>query len=186
MKIGVYVGSFNPVHIGHKYIMDFLLEKGYVDKVIVIATQGYWDKNNLVDLEHRIHMLKFYESDRILVDDSLNNVEYTHQILNLLKAKYPSDEFYLIIGADNVPKFHLWKNVDEILKNKVLVLKRDDIDVEKYVNEFPEKDNFIVVEDFEKVDISSTCIRNDLDSKKEYLDKEVYHYIKRNRLYENE
>ena len=48
MKLGVYVGSFNPVHIGHKYIIDYLLNNKYVDKIIVIPTGNYWDKQTEV------------------------------------------------------------------------------------------------------------------------------------------
>ena len=60
MKIGVYVGSFNPVHVGHIKIVNHLLVN-YLDKVIIVPTGNYWNKNNLVDINHRISMLKFYE-----------------------------------------------------------------------------------------------------------------------------
>ena len=89
----------------------------------------------------------------------------------------------MIIGADNIPKFHLWKNISDILKNKVIVLNRDDINIDEYINKFKNKDNFIVIKDFKKVDISSTQIRNNLDENKELLDEKVYKYIKENKLY---
>ncbi len=53
MRIGVYVGSFNPIHRGHKYVMDYLLNNNIVDKVLIIPTGNYWDKNNLIDVEYR-------------------------------------------------------------------------------------------------------------------------------------
>ena len=183
MKLGIYVGSFNPVHIGHKYIMDYLINNKFLNKIIVIPTMNYWDKNNLIDIKDRINMLKFYESENIIINDILNNLEFTYEILESLKQEYKNCEFYLIIGADNIPKFHLWKNVDKILENKVIVLNRDNIDIDKYINKFEKKDNFIVVRDFERIDISSTSIRKNIEKNKNLLDKEVYKYIKDNNLY---
>ena len=183
MKLGIYVGSFNPVHKGHKYIIDYLLNSNILDKVIVITTGNYWDKQDLINIRDRINMFKFYESDKVIVNDTLNNIKYTYEIINALKKEYKNDKLYLIIGADNIPKFHLWKNVKDILKNKVIVLNRNDIDVEKYINEFIEKDNFIIIKDFKRVDISSTQIRNNLEENKELLDEKVYKYIKDYNLY---
>ena len=183
MKIGVYVGSFNPVHIGHKKIIDHLIDNNYLDKVIVIPTEGYWDKTNLIHIKHRINMLKFYENEKIIINDYLNNFQYTYQILNALKKENPKDELYLIIGADNIPKFNLWKNVEEILNNKVLVLNRDDIKINSYIENFKQKENFVIIEDFKPISISSTQIRNNVDDMSKYLDKQIYEYIKENNLY---
>ena len=66
MKIGVYVGSFNPVHKGHMKIVKHLIKNNYLDKVIVIPTGAYWDKQNLIDINDRISMLKFYERRKTL------------------------------------------------------------------------------------------------------------------------
>lgn len=183
MKIGVYVGSFNPVHIGHKYIMDYLLNNNHLDKIIVIPTKEYWDKSNLVDIKHRINMLKFYENEKIIINDYLNDYEYTYQILNILKNENPNDELYLIIGADNIEKFHLWKNVEEILKHKVIVLNRNDVEIDKYINQFKQKDNFIVIKDFKKIDISSSEIRDNINNMINKLDEKIYKYIIKNNLY---
>ena len=185
MKIGIYVGSFNPVHIGHIKIVEFLLEN-LLDKVIIIPTGNYWEKNNLIDIRDRINMLKFFENNKIIINDTLNDKNYTYEILNHLKKEYLNDELYLIIGADNIPKFHLWKNVDDILKNKVIVLNRDDVNINDYINKFDNSNNFIIMKDFEKIDVSSTNIRNDIEENKEYLDNRVYEYIKKNKLYEGE
>lgn len=53
MKVGVYVGSFDPVHKGHEKIVDYLLSNNYLDKIIVIPTKDYWDKNDLLSLDIR-------------------------------------------------------------------------------------------------------------------------------------
>lgn len=181
MKVGVYVGSFNPIHIGHKKIIDYLLDN-YLDKIIVIPTLNYWDKCNLIDIKDRINMLKFYENDKIIINDTLNNLDYTYQILNELKKQYKN--LYLIIGADNLEKFHLWKNVDEILKHNILVIPRNNIDVNKYINKFRNK--LIIVNNFIENPLSSTLIRNKIKNRENlnnYLDKEILNYIKNNNLY---
>ena len=59
MKIAVYVGSFNPVHKGHIKVVKKIL-KEYVDKVIIVPTMSYWNKNNLISIKDRINMLKIY------------------------------------------------------------------------------------------------------------------------------
>ena len=180
MRIGIYVGSFNPVHVGHMHVVNYLLENDYVDKVLLLPTPSYWDKTNLADMNDRINMLKVYENDKVVVDTIHNNYPYTYQVLNSLRSDYKDDDFYLIIGSDNIEKFNLWQHVDEILKNKVIIVRRDNTDIEKYTSKF-NTNNFIILNNFKPIDISSTEIRNNINSK--YIDKEVYEYIKENNIY---
>ena len=72
MKIGIFIGSFNPVHKGHMHVVNYLIEHNVVDKVMIIPTLAYWDKNDLADIEDRVNMLKFFESDRIVVEPKYN------------------------------------------------------------------------------------------------------------------
>lgn len=183
MKVGVYVGSFNPPHNGHIKIMNHLLNK-YLDKIIVIPTQEYWNKNNLLHIEHRINMLKLIKNEKIIVNETLNNLEFTYQILNELSKNY--NNLYLIIGADNLEKFHLWKNIKEILNHNVIVLNRNNIDSMKYINNFERKEKFILINDLEEINISSTFIRENLNNKDitQFINKEILEYIKNNNLYE--
>ena len=132
-------------------------------------------------------MLKFYESDRIIINDNeINNYDYTYQVLDKLKEEYINDDLYLIMGADNIVNFHKWKNIDIILKNKVIVLNRNDINIEDYIDKF-DKDKFIIINDFKPINISSTDIRERLKNNEnvlDVLDKDVYEYIRKNKLYE--
>lgn len=187
MKVGVYVGSFNPVHKGHILVINYLLNNNYLDKVIIIPTENYWNKNNLIDINKRIDMLKKYETENIIIDTKLNNLEYTYQILNELKKKYK--DLYLIIGADNLINFHLWKNIDEILENKVIVVSRNNIDMKKEIMKF-NSDNFILI-NYIGMEISSTKIRelinkNNIKELDTYLDQEIIDYILKNNLYKEE
>lgn len=191
MKIGVYVGSFDPVHLGHKHIVDYLLKNNLLDKVVIIPTGNYWHKNNLTPLNHRINMLKYYENNKIIVNDKYNNLEYTYLILNNLKKDYKECELYLIIGADNLTNFHMWKEIDEVLDNKILVLPRNNVNVYEYINKFKQKDKFVVVNGFNEIDISSTFIREKICNKEynyltNYVDKEILNYIINNKIYEGD
>ena len=132
-------------------------------------------------------MWNYYKSDNIIIDNRYNDLEYTYMILDRLKEEC-DDELYLIIGADNVINFDKWKNYKEILNNKILVIPREGIDIEKYLDKYDNKNNFILVDGFKEMDISSTNIRDLLKRKRydeveEYLDKEIIEYIKKNNLY---
>lgn len=188
MKIGVYVGSFNPIHKGHIKVANYLIENNYINQVIIIPTGAYWHKQDLIALVDRINMAKFYENENVFVNNTLNHLPYTYQVLNELKKIYPNDELYLIIGDDNLEKFHLWKNVSEILQNKVLVIPRNNIDFNKYINNFNQKENFVVIDNFSQVNVASTVIRDliekqELEKVLKYIDKEVLKYIIENNLY---
>lgn len=187
MKIGIYVGSFNPVHKGHIKIVNHLLNK-YLDKVIIVPTLNYWDKTNLVNIKDRINMLKYYESDKVIIDTKHNSIEYTYKLLEILNKEYKNDILYLIIGADNIINLDKWKNVDSLLRNRIIVMNRNNVDVYKYISKFKNKNNFYVISDFSNIDISSTLIRNLINKKDaklltNYLDEDIIDYIYENKLY---
>ena len=176
MKLGIYIGSFNPVHEGHIKVVNYLLDNNIVDKVIILPTPNYWDKQDLIDVKHRINMLKYYEKENIIIDDIHNIYPFTYEVFDSLKKDYKDDTLYLVIGSDNLPTFHLWKNIESILKNKIIVLKRNTIEKNPNIDD----SNFIYIEDFEYLDVSSTDIRN---GKKEYVNPKVLEYIDRHNLY---
>ena len=178
MRLGIYVGSFNPPHLGHKKVIDYLLEKDLVDKVLLLPTPNYWHKKDLVDINERIEMLKFYENNKVKVDSIHNNHPYTYEVLNYLHKDYPNDELYLIIGSDNLEKLHEWKNIEKILEYKIIVLKRNKIIKNNYLDDT----NIIYEDDFEFLNVSSTEIRN---GNSNYLHPKVKEYIKTKSLYEN-
>ena len=180
IKLGIFIGSFNPPHKGHIKVVRYLLEKKYIDQILIVPTLNYWNKNNLIDINDRINMLKTYENDIIKVDTEFNKYIYTVELMKELSKKY-KDELYLILGADNIVNFDKWKDYQELLKYKITVVNRGDVDIDKYISKY-NSNNFIVINDFENINISSTKIRDNLDSK--YLDKEVLDYIKEHKLYE--
>ena len=178
MKLGLYVGSFNPVHNGHIKVINYLLDKNLVDKVLVLPTPNYWEKQDIVDLKHRVAMLKFFENEKIVIDDMHAVYPYTYEVIDSIKKDY-DDELYLVIGSDNLENLYLWKNIDKILKNKVIVLKRGNDDIDKLLEKYP-KNKFIVCNDFEYLNVSSINIRNGIY---ENIDERVLEYIETNKLY---
>ena len=185
MKIGVFVGSFNPVHKGHIRIINYLLDR-YLNKVIVVPTGNYWDKTDLIDINHRINMLKNYQNSRIIIDEDNNEVEYTYQVLKNLSKKYIDDELYLIIGADNIVHFDKWVKYEELLKYNLIIINRNDVDIKYHLNRMNKKDKYIITEQLPNINLSSTSIRDNIkniDNSNDMLDKEVLEYIKDNNLY---
>ncbi len=176
MKIGVFVGSFDPVHKGHTNIINYLINKKIVDKILVIATGNYWHKQNITDLKIRLEMLEFIKNNNIIIDKKHNNLAYTYQILKSLKKENPSDEFYLVIGADNANTLVNWKHFYELTKYGIIIIKRDNIKINLKTDK-----SIVVNKNFES--ISSTKIRNDVTKWKDFLDENIYHYIKEHKLY---
>lgn len=181
MKLGVYVGSFNPIHIGHERMMDYLVENKYVEKIIIVPTNSYWHKKIDTDIFTRIEMIKKLKKDYLIIDKENNVLKYTYEVLRNIQKKYQNDELYLIIGADNMVTFDKWKNIEELLQYKILVLNRNNINIKKYTNKY-KTNNFIVVDNYPFINISSTELRKHL--KREYLNILVYEYIIKNKLYQ--
>lgn len=180
MRLGVYVGSFNPPHKGHHKVINYLINNNFVDKVIIVPTLNYWNKKILVSLNDRINMLKYWEDDSIIIDTKHNEYKYTYQLLRALQKDNPLDQLYLIMGADNIVEFDKWKNYQELLKYKIIVMNRNNIDINKYLKKY-NSSNFIVIQDYHFIDISSSIIRDDLNS--QYLDREILDYIQKKQLY---
>ena len=179
MRLGVYIGSFNPVHLGHIKVINYLLEKNYIDHILVVPTLSYWNKVDLADIKDRINMLKFFQSAKVMIDEVHNYLIYTYELLQELEKVY-DDELYLIIGADNIIDFDKWKDYEKLLNYHIIIMNRDDINIDKYIKKYP-INKFIIVKDYPYINVSSSDIRKNLDSK--YLDKRVLDYIKINNLY---
>ena len=185
MKIGIFVGSFNPVHKGHIKIINHLIQSKYLDKVIIIPTGNYWNKQNIININDRINMLKYYKTNDIIIDNKLNDLTYTYEIMNELKQNY--EDLNLIIGADNLIDFDKWKNFKELLRYNLIIINREDVDVSYYLEKHNIK-KYTIVNDLPKLDVSSTLVRNLIKEDKyeelnKYLDEDVIEYIKEKKLY---
>lgn len=124
MKIGLYFGSFNPIHIGHLVIANHLAEYSDLDQIWFVVTphNPFKNKTSLLDNHQRLEMVylatkdykKLKPSD---IEFNLPQPNYTVNTLAHLQEKYPENTFALIMGEDNLKSFHKWKNYEVILEN---------------------------------------------------------------------
>ena len=186
MKLGIFVGSFNPVHKGHIKIANYILNKKLVDRLLIIPTGNYWDKKDIIDIKHRVNMLNNYKNSNLIIEEGYDEIPYTYMVINKLRNKYKEDTFYLIMGADNIVSFDKWKNYKELIKLNFIIYKRNEINIEFYLDKLEKTEAYIIIDKVDNIDISSTAIRNLIREKKDvrkYLDKKVIDYINKNDLY---
>lgn len=134
-KTGLFFGSFNPIHNGHLMIANYMAEFGELDQVwFVISPQNpFKSGEDLLPDYHRRELLNRaigdYGKFRVsAVEFGLPKPSYTIDTLAYLKVKYPDYQFILIMGSDQLPDFHRWKNPEEVLANyKILVYPRPEI-----------------------------------------------------------
>jgi nicotinate-nucleotide adenylyltransferase len=170
MKIGIYPGSFNPVHIGHLAIANYLAEYEYFDEIwFLITPQNPLKKRaDLLDQDLRLQLVKNaiqdYEKFKIsTIEWDMPRPTYTVNTLQKLRALYPHDQFELIIGSDNWSTFHRWKDYQLILKNfKTLIYPRRGSD-RFYLNH----PNVRLAKEAPKIEVSSTFIRKALQEGKD-------------------
>ncbi len=190
IKTGLFFGSFNPIHIGHMAIANYMLEFSDIDQLwFVISPQNPLKaKLTLLADYHRLELARkaVDDDDRFRISDiefSMPKPSYTIDTLAYLSEKYPDNEFYLIMGADGLKTFHHWKN-SQLIKEKYhrLVYPRPGISSEEisaHVN--------ITLMEAPKIEISSSFIRKSIREEKDiryFLPERTYQYIKEMHFYE--
>jgi nicotinate-nucleotide adenylyltransferase len=123
MKIGLYFGTFNPIHVGHLTIANHMAEYSDLDQIWLVVTphNPFKKKSSLLDNHQRLEMVyratkdytKLKPSD---IEFNLPQPNYTINTLTYLQEKHPDYEFALIMGEDNLKSFHKWKNYELILQ----------------------------------------------------------------------
>ena len=191
MKIGLYFGTFNPIHVGHLIIANHMAEHSDLEQIWMVVTphNPLKKKDTLLDDYQRLHLVNLATEDYPKIKPSdiefkLPQPNYTVNTLAHLQDKFPTYEFSLIMGEDNLNSFHKWKNHDIILKNhEVYVYPRLNAGLidNQFVNH-PKihKINSPIVE------ISSTFIRENIKNKKNIqplLSEKVWEYINHNNFY---
>lgn len=128
-KVGLFFGSFNPIHIGHLVIASHIAESELVDEVwFVVSPQNpFKEKKSLIEDYHRLALVNeaIEDEDRLKscdIEFTMPKPSYTSNTLAYLMDKYPKNEFSLIMGEDNIKSFHKWKNYETILNNHSIVV----------------------------------------------------------------
>ncbi|MCX7833766.1 MAG: nicotinate-nucleotide adenylyltransferase [Ignavibacteria bacterium] len=193
-KYGIFGGTFNPPHIAHLILAEWVRVVLALDKIIFIPSGNppLKRKSDVIDTKHRFNMARlcFGNNRNFLIDDIEIKVKspksYTIDTLKKLKEKYKNCDFYLIIGTDNFIKFNKWKNPNGILSLcKVVVINRPPYKFEDGPDEYKRKVKRVKVPE---LDISSTQIRKLLKnglSIKYLVPEKVESYIYKNNLYKN-
>ena len=195
MKIGLYFGTFNPIHIGHLIIANHMAEHSDLDQIWMVVTphNPHKQKNTLLDDYHRLHMVHLATEDFPKIKPSdiefkLPQPNYTINTLVHLQEKHPNYEFSLIMGDDNLNSLHKWKNYEAILQHHHIYvyprLNSGEIN-EEFVN-LPKFRDKIHKIDAPVVELSSTFIRESIKNNKNVipmLPHKVWEYVEHNLFY---
>ncbi|OIQ19344.1 MAG: nicotinic acid mononucleotide adenylyltransferase [Flavobacterium sp. MedPE-SWcel] len=191
MKVGLYFGTFNPIHVGHLIVANHLAEHSDLDQIWMVVTphNPHKKKSTLLDDHHRLQMVHLATEDYSSIKPSdiefkLPQPNYTVNTLVHLLEKYPMHEFSLIMGEDNLNSLHKWKNHEVILENH-------DIYVYPRINSAVADEALIASPKIHRIEapiieLSSTFIRNGIKEGKNIkplLSPKVWEYIDHNLFY---
>lgn len=187
MKIGLYFGSFNPIHIGHLIIASYVIDHSNLDKVwFVVSPQNpLKPSNTLLNEYDRLHLVTqaIDDDERFRVSDiefKLPKPSYTIDTLTHLTEKYPQHNFSVIMGSDSYCNIEKWKNYELLVKDySILVYNRPRFEVNH------NKYNATIIE-APLLEISSTLIRTNIKQKKsiKYLVSDsIYDELMNNKYY---
>ena len=201
MKIGLYFGTFNPIHVGHLIIANHMAEHSDLDQIWMIVTphNPLKNKDTLLDDSQRLQLVTIATEDypKIKASDiefKLSQPNYTVNTLVHLQEKFTQHEFSLIIGEDNLRSLHKWKNYEVILENYAIYVypriesKRQigEIISSEVTNPAFKNHPRIHLIDAPIVEISSTFIRKNIKKGKNVqplLPPKVWEYIDHNNFY---
>lgn len=169
MKTGLFFGSFNPVHIGHLSIAQYLMNETDLKKIrfIVSPQNPLKTKDDLLDAELRLDMVRLSIADQ--PDFEVSDVEfhlpqpsYTAQTLESIRKEENNKKFVIIMGSDTLQTLPDWKDPETILSFPIIVYKRSN----NFKNPYPDNSNITIL-DTPLIDISASRIRQMLKEKKE-------------------
>ncbi|MDT0553729.1 nicotinate (nicotinamide) nucleotide adenylyltransferase [Urechidicola vernalis] len=193
MKVGLFFGSFNPIHIGHLIIANHFVEHSDLDQVWFVVTphNPHKKKSSLLADIHRLSMVKIAVEDypnlkASNIEFGLPQPNYTVNTLAHLTEKYPTHQFSMIMGEDNLNGLHKWKNYEILLENySILIYPR--------VSKKLETSELISHHNIEKIEapiieISATLIRNSIKNNKNFkplVPVAVWNFIDEMNFYKN-
>ena len=196
MKIGLFGGTFDPIHIGHMILMENVINNLDLDKIYVLPNSNPPHKleNKKTALNLRLKMVNetIKDNPKLEINDydyRDNEIHYTFNTINYFKKSYPNDEFFFIMGEDSFLDIEKWKNYKEILKENLIIFKRysnKNFSLISKINQVRKYNKNIYLIDNIALYISSTLIRDLVKENKSirYLvNDEVINIIKEEKLY---
>ncbi|WP_419868938.1 nicotinate (nicotinamide) nucleotide adenylyltransferase [Chryseobacterium sp. CT-SW4] len=191
-KIGLFFGSFNPIHIGHLILANYILENSDMEELwFVVSPQNpFKDKKSLLSDHNRLDMvqlaIKNYPDMRVSnVEFSLPKPSYTIDTLTYLHEKYPDYSFCLIMGEDNLKSLPKWKNSETLIKNHQIIVYPRVFKEEDQDSEYIQHDNIHQIK-APIIELSATEIRNMIKEGKNVrpmLPPEVFEYLDGSHFY---
>lgn len=191
-KTGLFFGSFNPIHIGHLILANYILENSDMQELwFVVSPQNpFKEKKSLLDDMTRLDMveraLRNYEKIRVSnVEFSLPKPSYTIDTLTYLKEKFPNHSFALIMGEDNLAGLPKWKNAELLVKNYQIIVYPRYFEKSETLESYEEHENITLI-DAPIIELSATQIRQMIKEGKNVrpmLPPEVFDYIDGSNLY---
>jgi len=190
--IVVFGGSFNPPTIAHYEVAKHVLRLPFVKRLLFVPVGDQYKKAGLIPAFHRVKMLEIIINN--LPEATISKVEVeaeralkSLETLERLQFKYPDSDLAFVMGADNLYDLINWHGYERLVREfKMIILNRGEFDVHTFIKENFEfaANNFIIVDNFSKIDISSSAYRADA-TRTEILLSEVEKYIRENDLYRN-
>ena len=190
-KVGLYFGTYNPIHIGHLIIANYMVEFSNLDEIWMVVTpqNPFKKKDSLLDNQQRLQMVylaceNYGKLKPCDVEFKMPQPNYTINTLAQLEEKYPERDFSLIMGEDNLKSFHKWKNYEVILE-RYFIYVYPRVSVGKIENQFKDHPKILRVE-APIVEISSSFIRKSIKEGKNVipmLPPKVWEYIDRMNFY---
>ncbi len=189
MKVGLYFGTFNPIHIGHLAIANYMLEFTDINQLwFVVSPQSpFKQKQNMLGDYQRLELVnRAIDSDSRMrassIEFKLPKPSYTIDTLTYLQEEFPAHQFSILMGSDNLEHFHKWKNYEQIIENhRIIVYPRPGFDAQAYM---PHKN--IEITEAPLMEISATFIREAIREGKDvrhFLPPKTWQYIEEMNFY---
>ncbi len=168
MKIGLYFGSFNPIHVGHLIVAQHVLDNTDIDRIwFVVSPQNpFKPSKTLLNEYDRLDLVKIaiednFQMETCDIEFKLSKPSYTVDTLAYLKEKYPTHEFSVIMGSDSYQNLDKWKNAEILIDQySFIVYPRPSFDVK------PKSEKTVILDNTPSLEISASFIRNNIKERK--------------------